>query len=244
MTPPLLTIITVCYNAASSIRPTLLSLARQTNQQFEYLVIDGASIDKTTDLVREIYPQAIIHSAPDRGLYDAMNKGLDYATGEYIWYLNAGDTLRDSDIVEFVQEEIQLNNHPDIVYGDTMIVDSQYRDLHKRRLRPPRTLTDRSFSNGMLICHQAFIPRRELAPQYDERYRFSADYDWCIKIIKKSDQSLSLYRFLVNYLNEGLTTRHHRASLWERFRIMAHHYGVLTTIYKHFTFLFRQTRKQ
>ena len=213
-TTPLLTIITICYNAEVTIAPTLRSLAEQSDQSFEYLVIDGASQDKTLSLVQTLYPCATIYSEPDYGLYDAMNKGLRHATGTYIWYLN----------------------------GDTMIVDGAYQDLHPRRLRPPHQLTQRSFANGMLICHQAFIPRRSLAPLYDLRYRYSADYDWCIKIIDAIQSQYRIDDYLVNYLNEGVTTRNHRASLLERLRIMAHRYGWPTAIARHVSFLFRRQR--
>ncbi len=240
-TTPLLTIITICYNAEATIAPTLRSLAEQSDQSFEYLVIDGASQDKTLSLVQTLYPRATVHSEPDHGLYDAMNKGLRHATGTYIWYLNAGDTLRTSDTVRTVCTALETHR-PDLLYGDTMIVDATYQDLHPRRLRPPHQLTQRSFANGMLICHQAFIPRRSLAPLYDLRYRYSADYDWCIKIIDAIHSQYSIDDCLVNYLNEGVTTRNHRASLLERLRIMARRYGWFTALTRHVSFLFCRQR--
>ena len=164
-----------------------------------------------------------------------------HATGTYIWYLNAGDTLRTPDTVRTVCTALETHQ-PDLLYGDTMIVDGAYQDLHPRRLRPPHQLTQRSFANGMLICHQAFIPRRSLAPLYDLRYRYSADYDWCIKIIDSIQSQYRIDDYLVNYLNEGVTTRNHRASLLERLRIMARRYGWLTAIARHVSFLFRRQR--
>ena len=124
-TTPLLTIITICYNAEATIAPTLRSLAEQSDQSFEYLVIDGASQDKTLSLVQTLYPRAIVHSEPDHGLYDAMNKGLRQAHGTYIWYLNAGDTLRTPDTVRTVCAALETHQ-PDLLYGDTMIVDGAY----------------------------------------------------------------------------------------------------------------------
>ena len=240
-TTPLLTIITICYNAEATIAPTLRSLAEQSDQSFEYLVIDGASQDKTLSLVQTLYPRATVHSEPDHGLYDAMNKGLRHATGTYIWYLNAGDTLRTPDTVRTVCAALETHQ-PDLLYGDTMIVNGTYQDLHPRRLRPPHRLTQRAFANGMLICHQAFIPRRKLAPLYDLRYRYSADYDWCIKIIDAIQSQYRIDDYLVNYLNEGVTTRNHRASLLERLRIMARRYGWFTALTRHVSFLFCRQR--
>lgn len=240
-TTPLLTIITICYNAEATIAPTLRSLAEQSDQTFEYLVIDGASQDSTLSLVQTLYPRATIYSEPDHGLYDAMNKGLRHATGTYIWYLNAGDTLRTPDTVRTVCAALETHQ-PDLLYGDTMIVAGAYQDLYPRRLRPPHQLTQHSFANGMLICHQAFIPRRKLAPLYDLRYRYSADYDWCIKIIDAIQSQYRIDDYLVNYLNEGVTTRNHRASLLERLRIMARRYGWPTAIARHVSFLFCRQR--
>ena len=94
----------------------------------------------------------------------------------------------------------------------------------------------------MLICHQAFIPRRSLAPLYDLRYRYSADYDWCIKIIDAIHSQYRIDDYLVNYLNEGVTTRNHRASLLERLRIMARRYGWGTALARHVSFLFCRQR--
>ena len=90
---PRISIITICYNAASTITRTLRSVSAQTYPNIQYLIIDGASKDNTLELVRELAPEAEIYSERDKGIYDAMNKGLDRATGDYVWYVNAGDAL-------------------------------------------------------------------------------------------------------------------------------------------------------
>ena len=97
---PRITIITICYNAASTISRTLRSVQAQTYPHLEYLVIDGASRDTTLELVEELAPRAQVYSEPDRGIYDAMNKGLARATGDYVWYVNAGDALAKATTVE------------------------------------------------------------------------------------------------------------------------------------------------
>ena len=96
---PRITIITICYNAASCIERTLRSVTAQTYPHIEYLIIDGASKDATLQLVAELAPQAKVYSEPDKGIYDAMNKGRARATGDYLWYLNAGDALPSADTV-------------------------------------------------------------------------------------------------------------------------------------------------
>ena len=100
MMQPQITIITICYNAATTISRTLRSVTAQTYPHIQYLVIDGASKDNTLELVRDLAPQAEVYSEPDKGIYDAMNKGLDRATGDYVWYLNAGDALPSPTTVE------------------------------------------------------------------------------------------------------------------------------------------------
>ena len=98
-------IITVCFQAEQTIERTLRSVSRQTYPHIEYIIIDGASRDNTLNLVHEISPQAICISEPDKGIYDAMNKGLRQATGEYVWFLNAGDALPKEDTVETMLAE-------------------------------------------------------------------------------------------------------------------------------------------
>ena len=113
-----------------------------------------------------------------------------------------------------------------------------------RRLEPPENLTWHSFRQGMLVCHQAFFARRDHAVPYDLRYRFSADFDWCIRVMKQSAVLHNTRLTLIDYLNEGMTTRNHRASLTERFRIMCRHYGYVQTILLHLKFALRLLYKK
>ena len=131
---------------------------------------------------------------------------------------------------------------PDVIYGDTRLIDNDGSDLGLRRLRPPRELTWQSFRSGMLVCHQAFIAKRSLSPCFDLRYRFSADVDWCIRILKEAKDCFFLPYPIALYLSEGTTTANHRASLLERFDVMRRHYGLLPTLYQHLRFLFVRQR--
>ena len=239
---PRITIITVCYNAEKTIPRTLRSIQAQTYSNIEYLIIDGASKDGTLELVQKLAPRAKVFSEPDKGIYDAMNKGLKHATGEYIWYVNAGDALPAPSTVEELVKLACSDHLPDVIYGDTRLIDDKEQDLGLRRLRPPRELTWQSFRSGMLVCHQAFIAKRHLAPTFDLRYRFSADVDWCIRILKEAKDCFFLPYPIALYLSEGTTTANHRASLLERFDVMRRHYGLLPTLYQHLRFLFVRQR--
>ena len=238
MATPVISVITVCYNAEKEIVATLQSVKEQTFTEYEYIIIDGASKDKTLEVISQsgVTPTHLI-SERDKGIYDAMNKAIALAKGEYLMFLNAGDSLYSANTLQQIADV--ANGNPDVIYGDTAIVDVDRNYLHPRKLRPPKNLTSNSFKNGMLVCHQAFLPKRELVMPYDMAYRFSADFDWCVKILSKSKTCTQIEGFIVNYLEEGATTRNHLKSLRERFRIMCKHYGFFVTFIKHICFLFR-----
>ena len=240
---PRISIITICYNAASTISRTLRSVSAQTYPNIQYLIIDGASKDNTLELVRELAPEAEIYSERDKGIYDAMNKGLDRATGDYVWYVNAGDALVSPTTVEdLVRATCTGDSLPDVLYGDTRLIDAEGHDLGLRRLRPPHQLDWRSFRSGMLVCHQAFVAKRSISPHYDLSDRFSADVDWCIRVLKEAKTTAFYPEPIALYLNEGTTTANHRASLIERFHVMRHHYGLMTTVLQHLRFLVDRKR--
>lgn len=240
---PRISIITICYNAASTITRTLRSVSAQTYPNIQYLIIDGASKDNTLELVRELAPEAEIYSERDKGIYDAMNKGLDRATGDYVWYVNAGDALASPTTAEdLVRATCTGDSLPDVLYGDTRLINVEDHDLGLRRLRPPHQLDWRSFRSGMLVCHQAFVAKRSISPHYDLSYRFSADVDWCIRVLKEAKTTAFYPEPIALYLNEGTTTANHRASLIERFHVMRHHYGLMTTVLQHLRFLVDRKR--
>jgi len=260
-------VITITYNAEDVLQRTLDSVLAQTYVGVEHLIIDGASTDGTLQMVNDykavndscLSPSAshlslphkvIVHSEPDHGIYDAMNKGLTQASGDYVLFMNAGDFFPSVDTLEQISRRCHLNELPSgelpaVIYGDTDIVDSSGRYLRRRRLQPPEHLSWRSFRHGMLVCHQAFYARADLAKnlQYDTRYRYSADVDWCIRVMREADRlGLPLVNSRLTiacYTEEGATTRHHRESLLERYRIMARHYGPVSTFFMHCWFALR-----
>lgn len=238
-------IITICYNAAETIERTIKSVLSQTYPDVEYIVVDGASKDDTLAIINK-YKEGIkkVVSEPDKGLYDAMNKGIGLATGDYLCFLNAGDCFYNNDTLRQMAATLKKGERPDILYGETALVNDQGEFVRMRRLQAPEKLTWRSFRQGMLVCHQAFFPRRELVPPYDLQYRFSADFDWCIRIMKQSKTLHNTHLTLVNYLDEGLTTRNQKASLKERFRIMTKHYGWCSTVLHHLWFVVRAVIKR
>lgn len=178
-------------------------------------------------------------SESDRGLYDAMNKGLEKATGDYVWFLNAGDTFKSTETVGEVASICAQKGFPDILYGETDLTDEHGKVFAERRLKTPQTLTWKSFRMGMLVSHQAFIVKRSLAPEYDLQYRFSADFDWCIRCMKQAKTIENTRLRLIHYQYEGTTTANRKASLKERYEIMGRYYGSTPTRIRHLWFTIR-----
>ncbi len=236
---PFFSIITVTFNAASVIGPTLQSISSQTYANYELIVQDGASTDGTLDAVRKAgIAHTSVCSEPDGGLYDAMNRAAAKAFGRYLIFLNAGDSFAAPDVLRRLHDVVG-NGNPGVVYGQTQLVDAQRHVTGMRHLSAPSRLSWRSFKRGMLVCHQAFVVRRDLFAPYDLSYRFSADYEWCIRMLKASPaNAYAGDEPIVSFLCDGgLTDRNHRASLRERYRIMCRYYGTLPTIARHITFV-------
>lgn len=243
---PKFSIITITYNAASVVKPTLESVIAQTYTNYEYILVDGGSKDDTVAIAKASGIKfAHIVSERDNGIYDAMNKGIALATGDYLCFLNAGDAFYAPDtlqtIVDAIAEEKEL---PDVLYGETAEVDDNRNFVRMRRLQAPEKLEWKSFKNGMLVCHQAFYARRDIAPMYDLKYRLSADVDWCIKVMKRARKMINVNATVVNYLQNGISLQYHRKSLIERFNIMSKHYGLLPTIGRHIWFVVRAVVKR
>ena len=256
-------IVTITYNADNVLGKTVDSVFSQTYPHVEHVIIDGASTDDTLQVAQDYMQRSYaasngheirIVSEPDNGLYDAMNKGLRQVSGDYVLFLNAGDFLPDSEVLSNIARNVGLEGVsreklPVVLYGNTDIVDNDGRFLRHRRLQPPANLSWRSFRHGMLVCHQAFYARLDIAKTvpYDCRYRFSADVDWCIRIMKEAEirhlPLLNLHLVVANYTEEGQSTIHHRESLNERYQIMCHHYGKIPTIFMHLWFVVRQIIK-
>ncbi len=254
-------VVTITYNAAAVLRPTLDSVMMQDYPNVEHLIIDGASTDETLAIAKayqKLSDEAEnghvvkIQSEPDKGLYDAMNKGLRLATGDYIVFMNAGDRFPEADTLDKVMLAAVVGDgeeRPAVLFGNTDIIDDKGNFLYHRRLSPPERLTWRSFRYGMVVCHQAFYARTDIARSlpYDTTFRYSADVDWCIRVMKEGERQHLLLRnihaVVANYMEEGQTTIHHKDSLKERFEVMRRHYGLLTTVLLHAWFAVRKLLK-
>ena len=178
LSTPKLTIITVVYNGEQLIGRTIKSITEQSYSNIEYIIIDGASKDSTISVI-EKYVTSIskVVSEKDNGIDDAMNKGLKYATGDYVLFINAGDELFDKSTI---QKVFSISTSADVYYGNTVAVNVKQEILGDRWLAPPHNLNWKSFKFGMTVSHQSFIAKRVLCDNYNLKYSLASDIDWII----------------------------------------------------------------
>ena len=242
MTKPIFSIISVVFNGESHIEGTIQSVVNQTYPHVEYLIIDGASKDKTVEIVKEYAEKHPIKwiSERDKGLYDAMNKGLKMATGDFVLFLNAGDRLISRDTMEKIAA--RATPKTDILYGETMLVNEKYRHIGTRSeltvQKLPEQLTWRSMKNGMVVCHQSFLPHRKLTPQYLEG-NLAADIDWVIKCLQSAENITNTHIIISEYLMGGVSKKQHQQSLKDRYRVLEKHFGFLPNIFHHIYIVWR-----
>ena len=234
---PVLSIITVVFNAQKLILKTIESVWEQTYPHIEYIIIDGASTDGTLSLLNHHVDRfSILRSEPDKGIYDAMNKGLSLAIGDYILFLNAGDELSGPTIVEAIFDTKQ---EADLYYGDVILIESDGTIKGARRHKPPLQLNWKSFRMGMMVSHQAFIPARHITDPFRTDLKISADIDWCISCMKKAHTISNTNLIISKYLIGGLSRQRTLLAWRERFQVMKKHYGPIPTSFYHVWILLR-----
>lgn len=231
MFQPKLTVITIVYNNVRDIERTVLSVLNQSYPNIEYLVIDGASTDGTLDILKKYEGRLKrLISEKDKGIYDAMNKGIAMACGDYILFMNSGDEIYASDTVDKV---FNSSSDADIYYGETEMYDDHWISLGQRRHKTPETFTWKGFRYGMSISHQAIYIRTSLIEPYDAQYKLSADIDWIIRAAKKAKKMVNTRMYVAKYLVGGMSKKRHRKSLIERYHIFSKHYGFIPNLFNH-----------
>ncbi len=231
---PVISIITIVYNGVSSLEKTILSIASQSYPNIEYIIVDGGSTDGTLDIIQKFkhHPISLFISEPDNGLYDAMNKGINMATGDYLWFINSGDEIYESSTLSKIFNA-KNTTLADVYYGDTVMINDQGELIGGRRLKPPTHLGWKDFKNGMLVSHQSIIIKREIAGLYNLNYRFSADFEWCLLALKKAKSVVNTHLVLSRFLDGGITKQNIVPGLKERFRIMTRYFGLFSTLLFH-----------
>lgn len=225
---PLVSVLVVCRNALADLRITLDSVRAQTFTFYETVVVDGASTDGTPRYLKQLGAEWREQgrtlrwiSEPDAGIYDAMNKALALARGQYVWYVNAGDAIYDAGTL---QSLLGQGGTADVFYGPTVLVDAQRHPVKTTDV--PDRLTPRSMRWGMAVSHQSFLVRRALAGPYDTSYRLVADHDWILSCLVKATSVHLSSEPLSRYLLGGLSDRHFEACWKEKTEIVARHFGL------------------
>ena len=228
---PSVSIITVVFNNVQHIERTIRSVINQTYPNIEYIVVDGGSTDGTLDVINKYKDHiSTCVSEKDNGIYDAMNKGLALATGDYVLFMNSGDEIYDNHTVE---EVLASGNDADIYYGETEMFDENWKSLGQRRHKTPEKLSHSSFKYGMSVSHQAIYIRRSIAAPFNIGFKLSADIDWILNALKRSEKVVNTHRYVAKYLVGGMSKARHKESLIERFKIFSRHFGLIPNIFNH-----------
>jgi len=209
----------------------MLSVLGQTYPNIEYVIVDGLSTDGTLDIIKK-YQDKIskLISEKDKGIYDAMNKGLAAATGDYVLFMNSGDEFYANDTISKV---FATAEGADIYYGETEMINENGESLGQRRHKAPEKFTWRSFKYGMSISHQAIYVKRSIAELFNREYELSADIDWILNAAKRAKTIVNTHQYVAKYMVGGMSKKRHRQSLKERFDIMKRHYGLTPTLFNH-----------
>lgn len=179
-----ISVITVCFNAVETIRATIKSVSEQDCENVEHIIIDGDSTDGSKELI-ESYRTNLSHfvSEPDKGIYDAMNKGLEFATGDIICFLNADDWYASSKILSIVKTTME-NFKLDALFGDAAFVNSKNPNKIIRRYRSDRFTPER-LGWGWMPAHPSLFLRKEVIQRvggFNETYRIAGDFEFIIRI--------------------------------------------------------------
>lgn len=230
--PIKVSVITVVYQAEALIERTLRSICSQDmRDRLQIVLVDGASKDNTVAIARKwLNDTDILISEPDKGIYDAMNKGLQAAQGEYVIFINAGDELFE---VKTLGLMLASSPNSDLYYGETAIVDEQGEFKGSRRLTPPKHLNRQSMQYGMCVSHQSILAKRTLCPAYDLRYKISADIDWTIRLLAHCSTTSYVNAFVSKFLEGGVSSARRKQGLKERWQILSHHFGTFRNILNH-----------
>ena len=241
---PKISIVTVVYNASHDLAVTIASVSSQSYGNIEFIVIDGKSSDGTLDVASQ-YSDSIDYfvSEPDQGIYDAMNKGLAAATGEYVHFLNAGDRFCDTNSLENIIRSVP--GSVDVLYGDIILVSTGGGSRHHKAM--PFTLDNlKKFGTGVL-CHQAMLVNREIACKYDASYKYKGELGWYLDLFQEKP-GLTWFHYeqpLVYYYLGGVGYQDFVQNRLEWYRLLISRFGIRSVFnWSFMKFIFKDFRNR
>lgn len=220
-----ISIITVCFNCEGLIERTIKSVIDQTHANIQYIIIDGGSTDNTLNIIKAYENKIdVTLSERDDGIYDAMNKGLEYATGDLVYFLNAGDYLCNNDVLKNVIEKLNANPDSDIIYGDYIY----YSDNSEKRCSGYRADIPDLLSRG--YCHQTIFAKKSAftkCGKFNTGYKIYADFDWLLRGLIRFDQKMSYIGIpIAYYLKGGESESHGGKYYYEKIKIIQKNAGI------------------
>ena len=237
----LFSILTVCYNAREVIEDTILSVVNQNFDQIEYIIIDGGSTDGSLEIIKKYKDKIdIFISEDDKGIYDAMNKGLRLANGQFVNFLNAGDSFVSKNILVDIAYQINKNK-PQIISGDFILVNDFNK---KQRIIHTKKITLKNLKKDFYTCHQSIFIDKKIAQDYDTSYEIKADYKWVICALSNTTEN-SVYKFnepIVYYSKEGFSNHFFLKNLRELIRLHYEFFGAFQVIKNIHIYIYRFSR--
>ncbi len=238
---PLFSIVTVVRNDKPGLERTLKSIFSQTYTNFELLVIDGGSSDGTLSVIEQSAEKIDYWvTEKDDGIYDAMNKGLHRASGDFVYFINAGDSVYSPRTLERLARLADTGT--DVLFGEVVLVSQSLEQIGTRSRitthKLPKHLSWSDFRYGMVVCHQGFIARRSIVGDYISG-NLSADIDWVISALRRSRKNVYYDAPIAEFPLGGMSQKHLYRSMWGRFRILGSHYGWIANIGNHIIIVLR-----
>lgn len=200
-----MSIITVCYNCENNIEETIKSVLIQKYKNIEYILVDGKSNDNTVEIIKKYTGESNnirYISENDKGIYDAMNKGIKMSTGDIVFFLNSGDVFFDENVVLKIVECFKKDNF-DVLYGNVIKCYNTGNAL----IKSPE-LNNYTFLFNQLICHQAIFAKKSIfsiVGNFNIEYNLCADFDWIIRCIKNKVKFKHINTVITFYEMDGIT---------------------------------------
>jgi len=225
-------VVTVVFNGVGVIEETIRSVFEQEYKNIDYVIIDGGSDDGTLEIINRYKSRlSKIVSEKDNGIYDAMNKGIEFASGDYVCFLNAGDKFCNSRTLKNLFEGITENSLPDVLYGNSIVLTDDEKNLGE--LKSLDFTCENLISRGTrTLCHQAIFVKMSRVPLYDTQYKLKGELNWYFEILSSKESLVIKKRNLpvVYYKLGGVGDTNFYKNLFERVLVVKNRFGYVRTI--------------